>query len=88
MGRGTRRTGTCWLLHGRISCRGSASLRLRGRGTRGWPSLSGALQNLHLMSSLLASLSKTRSRLLQREWPSTAFCLVPSGENRQLVDEP
>ena len=54
----------------------------KGQSQKRWPSLSGAL-----LSSFFGLVSaKTRSKLLQREWPSTTFCLVPSGEKRQVVD--
>ena len=35
LGKVARWSGTSWLLYGRISCQGSTSLGLRGRGTRG-----------------------------------------------------
>ena len=60
----------------------------KGRSPNRWPSLSGALQNLHLMSSFLALLSKKiHSKLPLREWPSTTCCLFLSGERRQGTDD-
>ena len=38
----SRRSGTSWLLYGRISCQSRTCLALRGRGTREWTAVQDA----------------------------------------------
>ena len=81
LGKVARWSGTSWLYYGRISCQGSTSLGLRGRGTRGK-----FLACLRLRRRLRSCLPAARSS--RRCWASALrVTLRHGGGERQCADK-